>query len=259
MLGKERLKHLYDALFGRNVLNYASRVIVLSEEEATEARRIGIPERKIVVIPNGVATPSPAEWKTGGSFRRKFQISEDSFLVLFLGRVRASKGVFLLLDAFVNLLERHPDSVLAICGPDDGAADALRERARRLGLNVIMPGLVTGADKTAAFVDSNTFCMPSAMETQSVAILEAASYGLPLVACETSVPTHFVEKGAGLFVDLDPISLANGLSQVATSARLREVLGSRARAVVDEYYPIEGQTSAVRRLYDAVLREGPEG
>jgi len=99
VLGKERLKHLYDALFGRNVLNYASRVIVLSEEEATEARRIGIPERKIVVIPNGVATPSPAEWKTGGSFRRKFQISEDSFLVLFLGRVRASstswKGILI--------------------------------------------------------------------------------------------------------------------------------------------------------------------
>src|SRR5207249_909607 len=127
-----------------------------------------VPEAKIVVVPNAVPLPRGASREAKGSFRTKYQIPGESFLVLFLGRVRASKGVFLLLEAFAALLERHPNSVLAVCGPDDGAVNPLRENARRRGFGVVMPGLLTGLDKVAAFIDSDAFCMPSTVETQSV-------------------------------------------------------------------------------------------
>ncbi|MFQ5804215.1 MAG: glycosyltransferase family 4 protein, partial [Candidatus Methylomirabilales bacterium] len=255
VLGKVRLKRLYDRLFGRGILGYASRVIVLSPAEAEEARCANIPEPKVKILHNGVPIPGPETSHLRGYFRKRFHIDDNAFVVLFIGRVRASKGVFVLLDAFDAFRKRFPHAVLAICGPDGGAARRLRKLAERRGMALVLPGLITGEDKVAAFVDSDVFCLPSPMETQSVAFLEAASYGLPIVAAKTSAPKEFVESNAGLFVSLDREALAEAIAQLASSVNLRKRLGSRARTVVEEDYSIDTQVSILLELYHVVLQD----
>src|SRR5207249_3620931 len=156
--------------------------------------------------------------------------------VLFRCRVRASKGVFRLLEAFEPFAKIHPVSILAICGPDEGAATELRRRATSKGLNLVMPGMLTGARKAGALVDADIFCLPSEFETQSVALLEAAGFGLPIVAGIRNVPPEFIASGAGIFTDLSPHGLSSALAEVAGSPELRAELGRRANAVVQRSF-----------------------
>ena len=196
--------------------------------------------------------PTHRERDAKGNFRKKHHIRDDCFLVLFLGRIRKSKGVLLLLDAFSKFNRDYPESALAVCGPDDGAEAELRRTANRLDTPVVLPGLLTGRDKSEALNDSDAFCLPSTLETQSVAILEAASYGLPIIAGKTSVPSDFIAAEAGVFVDLDSDSLADALGRVARSPVLRAACGSRARALVERRYSIETQLSAILNVYSEV-------
>jgi len=249
VLGKEMLKRAYDKFVGKRLLNQASRVIVLSDAEAEEARDAGVPEAKVVIVHNGVRIPAPREERPKGNFRNRHQISDDAFLVLFLGRIRVSKGVFLLLEAFSEFSREFPNSALALCGSDDGDEARLRREASRLGSRVILPGFLTGREKAEALSDSDVFCLPSVVETQSVAVLEAASYGLPIIAGKTSVPRDFMEEKAGVFVDLTGDSLAGALRRLAESPGLRAACGSRARSLAKRRYSIERQLSAILDLY----------
>ncbi len=54
IMGKQRLKWLYDVLFGYRLLKNASKVIALTPFEAQQYIDFGVPEEKIEIIPNGI-------------------------------------------------------------------------------------------------------------------------------------------------------------------------------------------------------------
>ena len=140
-------------------------------------------------------------------------------------------------------------------GPDDGAAFLLRNLAARQRVRVVMPGLLTGAEKSAAFVDSDIFCLPSPMETQSVALLEAASYGMPIVCPQESAPSQFVSAEACLFAPPDAAAISAAFARLADSADMRRELGMRAAQVVKEHFSANRLVKDVLGLYDEVVRE----
>src|SRR2546422_8043659 len=254
--GKERLKTLYDVILGSKLARQATRVLVLSTSEANDCKSLGIDEGKVVIIPNGVPIPSEQDIRQRGRFRAIHGIELDAFLVLYLGRIRESKGVLTLIDAFEDVSRTHTEAVLVVCGADDGAESELRRRAARGKLKVIFPGLVTGQQKTEVFVDSDVFCLPSSFETQSVALLEAASFGLPIVAGTHNVPAEFLREQAGLFGSVDRASLQEAISHLAESETTRREMGRRARSTVGKYFRIDDMLDALDRLYHEVLHNG---
>src|SRR5207247_4708180 len=56
-LGKERLKHVFDRVVGRQILRSGSRIAAISETEAEACRRMGIPKQNSVRLNNGVRLP----------------------------------------------------------------------------------------------------------------------------------------------------------------------------------------------------------
>jgi len=253
-LGKVREKKTYDIVVGRRILRRAARIVALSPQEAESCRGLGVPASKVEVIPNGVALPSNPVASRKRSFRSTYGIGHDELVVLFVGRIRESKGVGLLVEAFEDFLKTFPKSVLAVCGPDDGGAGIVEAAATR-GLRIVMTGTLIGEDKFAALAESDIFCLPSAFETQSVALLEAASRSLPIVASAQSVPEEFVQNQAGLFISLGRNSLAAALVRLAGSESLRRELGVRARATAERYFSSESMLERFRDLYEAVLSE----
>ena len=254
--GKERLKTLYDLLLGSKLSRQATRVLALSSTEADDCKSLGIDEAKVVIIPNGVPIPTEQDIRQRGSFRAIHKIELDAFLVLYLGRIRKSKGVLTLMDAFEDVSKTHSKAVLVVCGADDGAERELRSRAARRNLKVVFPGLVTGRQKAEVFVDSDVFCLPSSFETQSVALLEAASFGLPIVAGTHNVPAEFLREHGGLFGSVERASLQEAISYLAESETERREMGRRARITVGKYFRIDAVLDALDRLYQEVLGNG---
>ncbi len=254
-LGRAGLKRVYDTVVGNRLLHHTTRIIALSTSEADKCRSLGIPASRIVVIPNGVPPPEEPPQRGTGRFRTKHGIGSNDLVILFLGRVRASKGLSLLLDAFEDFSKKFPRSTLAICGPDDGAGEMVKASAARRNLTVVMTGMLVGEDKHEALSDCDIFCLPSAFETQSVALLEAASYALPVVASPASVPTEFARNRAGMFVGLDREQLADAFVTLADSRPLRLELGERAKETVKQHFSSQSMLEKVSELYRNVLSE----
>ena len=128
---------------GRKIENFtyrsADKIIVISEGFKRNIMEKGVPEEKIVVIPNWVDTGSvyPVAREDNILFDR-YNLDRDKFYVCYSGNIGHSQNLRLLLDAAKKLDKDLPDMRFVLIG--EGAAKAeLEEAIRNEGIgNVIM-------------------------------------------------------------------------------------------------------------------------
>lgn len=154
----------------------AHRVIAVSADIAGYIEeRYGI---AAAVIRNGVDAPvvrppGPCLAALGLAPRR---------YVLCVGRLVPEKGIHVLLDAFARL---RTDWRLVVAGP---AQDARYARALRASSSscprILLAGAFQGADLEELYSHAGAFALPSRTEGFPIALLEAVSYGLPVVASD---------------------------------------------------------------------------
>ena len=167
------------------------------------------------------------------------------------------EGVDILLEAFIRVSDRLPETILILAGPDESGLEAtFRARARSAGVadRVLFAGMVTGCKKLDLLARADLFCLPSIAEGFSMAVLEALASGTPVML---SPGCHFpavARYGAGWIVERTvdewTRSLADALSR---RTQLRE-MGKRALSLVRSSYTWD---SVVDRLEDAYV-EGIE-
>jgi glycosyltransferase involved in cell wall biosynthesis len=182
------LKHLKKWLYwpwaDYRVLRDAAAVIFTSEEERILARQsFWLYRANEVVSPLGVEAPPDSGSAAKCLFLANFPEVEKTRMLLFLGRIHPKKGCDMLIDA----LPRHPSPepvTLIIAGPDQvGWAGQLRERLNRMDVSprVIFAGMLEGALKRGAFENADAFILPSHQENFGMSVVEALSYGLPVL------------------------------------------------------------------------------
>ncbi len=175
--------------------------------------------------------------------------------VLFLGRVAEKKGLPLLVAAFARLIADRPDLDLLIVGPDEhGHAAEVRSAVARHGLEdrVRLTGPVFGAaEKSRLFAHAEAFCLPSADENFGVSLVEAASFGVPLVVTPSvGLAPAVLHHGAGLVAPPEPDALSLALAGVLAD-RARHAAGAIAFAAD---FTWERRVADVEALYVAAAR-----
>jgi glycosyltransferase involved in cell wall biosynthesis len=230
--------------------------VAVSDEVASSiVREIRPPADRITTIPNGVDTeryPAPVD---RAAVRRELGVSDDTVLVLSIGKLMRQKGHQSLVDAMGLLDDRK--AVVAIAGEGElrgtietQIADAgLGDRVRLLGLRRDAPQLLAAAD---------AFVLPSLWEGLPMALLEAMASGLPVLATEVSGTSQVVEDGiSGLLIPAaDPARLAEGLREllaVARSPERSEAMGRAARDRVVARFGVRSQAEAHAALYRSIL------
>jgi len=140
-------------------------------------------ERTTWYIPNGV---EPKDRLPAREITERWGLTEGSY-VLFVGRLVPEKAPDLLIRAF----RRMPgDRRLVIAGGSsftDDFVDALHALAATDD-RVVMAGYVYGDALTELYSNAAAFVLPSALEGLPLTLLEAASFGAPLVASD--IPPH---------------------------------------------------------------------
>jgi len=157
IIEKQKLKRLYDWIWGDKILKDASKLIAVSKEGAEYAQQIGINDEKISVIYNGIDIQSFKNLPEYGEFKKKCDI--DGGMVLFLGRIHKSKGIEFVIKAFSNLIKKVNDVVLVIAGSDDGYKAELEKLIEKLNLSdkVKFTGFLDEDNKISAYVDADLF------------------------------------------------------------------------------------------------------
>lgn len=154
-------------------------------------------------------------------------ISSDDPLILFVGRLIETKGIYDLLEA-VARLEGTQELHFVGSGDEEG----VRERADELGLadSVAVHGEVPHLELPAYQAGADVFCLPSHHESFGMANVEAMACGLPVVTTDLEgIKTYLTNGENGLLARVgDPQDLADKLTMVVESPQLRESLGSQA-------------------------------
>lgn len=175
--------------------------------------------RRSVQIDNWTGRRSPSI-DARRRLRGEIGVGDDEFLFGAVGRVVASKGMDVLVDAFRQA--KPPKARLAIVG-DGRDLDALRARA---GNDVALPGFsATPEDWMAAF---DCFVSPSREEPFGLVLLEAMQAGLPIVATATPGAMHLASRIGGPLIPTGDVP--------ALGAALRSV---NARRPARMQYPMD--------------------
>jgi glycosyltransferase involved in cell wall biosynthesis len=195
------VKHTYDWLFGRRILDGCALFIASSEREAWDYRVVKRAGQKLVIIPNGINVAEYAKLPDKGGFRREYGITEPR-VVTYLGRVHASKGIEHLVRAFARSRFRR-ESRLVIIGPDDGYRARLVGLVNQLGLaaSVAFIDTLVGEQKLQAYVDADAVVYAGKSESFGMVPFEAAMCGVPTVTSEGSACAQILSGfGAGFVV-----------------------------------------------------------
>jgi len=237
--------------------NGADLVVVPSVALRERLRAQGV-HRPIEVVPTGT---EPARFHPGdrAAARAALGLPAEARLLLYVGRLDREKNLEFLLEAFAVVAARLPGVELLLVGRGTRGA-ALRELAARrgVGARVHFPGGVPRDAVVRYYQAADLFVFASTTETQGLAVLEAMSVGVPVVAVRASgVEEAVVDGVTGLLVPEDPETFAAAAQLVLTDRDLAAKLASGAREAVSRL-TAEAQAARLVALYRR-LRGGREG
>ncbi len=178
--------------------------------------------------------------------------------LLCLGRMAAVKGFDIALHAMVSLCRRYP-AVRVIMAGDGPERPGLEKQAADLGLleRVDFLGWVH-PDKVPALINTATIViMPSRFESFSIAALQAAHMGRPIVGTRVGGLSEFiVHRETGLLVDEeDSEGLASAIAFLLDHPDHAIRMGEEARIRVKTKFGWRQHINTYDDLYRKMIKE----
>ena len=247
-------KAIFDALFERDVLTNAARVIAVSGSERRQLDEdLGAAGGdRIATVPNPLAPLPTCCMPERGRYRERLG-SADAPLVMYFGTLSPRKQPEVLARAAAEL--HRPDVQLVFAGNDMGAERAIRRIVRTLGLDsrTRFTGLLTGPARYAALASADVLVYPSYGEVFGLVPLEALQAGTPVIVSNDSGCGEIVDDiGGGLLVPPgNPALLATAIDRILGSLpRWRAAAARAGTEAARRFHP-----DAVAEKLEAVYRE----
>jgi len=226
------------------VLKNVDALIVLGEAWRKFFEQAGVPDERIVVMPNPVTLPvAPPQ-----------RIGSGAVTFVCLGLIAESKGSFDLVEAVGRLSLPVRSRIRVILAGNGEHAELKRRIARhRVAGCVQVQGWLDPERRDALLASAEAFVLPSHAEGLPMALLEAMAWGLAPVATPVGAIPELIEHGTSgmLAAPRDIGALARALERITLDRGLRTRLGAAARKRV-EPLAIEHYARKLTQLYEAV-------
>ena len=256
-------KKLLTVVLQKRLLNRADLIQINNTDERGDLLRyLGHQHPNVVIIPNGIPMADFETLPAPGTFRQQHGIPATQPLILFMSRLNIKKGLDLLLPAFKQYADRHPNALLVLAGPDDGYQETAEAFVRDNNLTgrVKLVGMLMDDDKKAALADADVFVLPSYSEGFSMAVLEAMAAGTPcIVSDRVGFGEVIRETGAACLTDLTPESVLACLEKVMHDHTYREQIRLTGQTLVRQRYDIQVVADQLLGAYQSVLSQRPAG
>ena len=152
--------------------------------------------------------------------------------IVTVGSMKEQKNHILLIEAFSDVVRKHPELELTIYG-EGTLRKKIQNRIDELGIseNVFMPGVSSTVHKDIS--DASIFVLSSDYEGLSNALLEAMMMGIPCISTNCAGSDEYVEDGVnGLLTPVgDRNALASAIVGFVENDELRERCGREAKKV----------------------------
>jgi glycosyltransferase involved in cell wall biosynthesis len=198
----------------------STQIVTLSESSKQEiVERLRLPAANITVSPPGVEPHfSPGTTRS------------EHPLVVAVGRLVPVKQFELVIDAALELRQRHPDLEVVIAG-EGYERTVLEERVRAAGAQdwLRLPGFVSDEELVELYRSAWVVTSASAREGWGMTVTEAGACGTPAVVSRIGGHLDAVVDGESGYLFDSPRGMVDGLDRVLTDEVLRKRLADGAQ------------------------------
>jgi glycosyltransferase involved in cell wall biosynthesis len=188
----------------------------------------------------------------------------DPPVILFVGVLRASKGLLVLIDACSRIVAAGLDFRLELMGSfaSAGFETMLRSAVHeaRLDERVRYLGVQTGEAKWQTFAHADILCFPTFFESETfgLVLLEAMQFSLPIVSTRwRGIPDVVADGKNGFLVPVrDAAATANRLATLLQDPDLAREMGACGRALYEARFTVGQFHQHIERVF-ALLDPGP--
>ncbi len=233
----------------RKLVKRLSSIVSISNEISNELLGYGIPQEKIVSIPNGVDTDlfHPVSSDEKIKLRKDFCWGEDDFVTLFVGAITPRKRPEWILEAVASLLEEGMKIRVAFVGPgkSDGHLERMKSSIQNKPWSKRISFYGQRVDVHKFYQAADIYCLPSQQEGMPNSVLEAMSTGLPCIVTNVSgIPDLIQDTYNGLIIK-NINDLKENVSLLRRNNILSDDISNNAReTIINEF-----SSSRIMELY----------
>jgi glycosyltransferase involved in cell wall biosynthesis len=248
---KSLKKRLYIRGLTRPNLNRSTGVFALTPLERNQLIALGI-TAPIHIVPNGIKPVTVAPSAQGLALRRRHGLESQDRVLLFVGRITPKKRLEDIIQA-LSLLGAAAPHLFIAGSPDIDSAygEKLFRIVRECGCaaRVHWLGFLDESAKSAAYAAADVFVHASESEGMALAILEAMSAGLPVVATRGCYMTEAAASHALIQCEQGAAALAAAVAPLLADTTRSRAQGFAGQAHAHHVHNWEALARATMRIY----------
>jgi glycosyltransferase involved in cell wall biosynthesis len=253
-------KRLYLNVAGKYFINHANGIHCTDKSEAEFVARLGYKSHAFV-IPHSIHTSEHRSGDNINTWRQRFEIPLDAFVLFFLGRITNIKRPDIAVDVLHAVLASGLNAHLLIAGPDDnGMEGKLQVQAQELGCSnrVHFVGLLEKDEVISALAEVDLLLMPSQIqENFGMSALEALASGVPvLVSPGIPVGKWAQAAGAGRVAQCTSDDFAQTAIEILSQPQMLKAMGKNGRRLAQDRFDTSVIARQTLEQYQAIIATG---
>ena len=251
----DSIEKLNDLAIGKQVLNEADKIIVVSNATRNYVLSLGAEPEKIEVLHNGVdLNRFRPLTEMGDEMRKKLEIPQDSIVALTVRRLVYKNGIDTLIESAKIAIKKNPKLVFVVVGKGPDFTE-VKEKIAQLGIqrNFRLTGFVSDEDLPFYYNVADFFVLPSKSgEGLPLVALEAMACGVPVIATNVGGTSEVLNEDYGKLVPPNaPSSLAEAILEF--SQRELSALKKDLRAMIEQKYSWDKNVEKLVEIYEELI------
>jgi len=219
-----KLKHAAYSMVIKSAVRKAKKIITVSEYTKIElVKHFKVNSEKISVTYEAV---DYIEHTDGNSQDILIKYGIKKPYLLYVGNAYPHKNLELMLKVFSEVKKAKPDYSLVLVGKEDYFFSRLKAIAKEMDIatHVVFPGFVADQDLPIVYKQADLYVFPSLCEGFGLPALEAFSYGLPVVASNSSCLPEILGQAAYYFDPNSTDQIKQAIITLLDDQKLRQKL-----------------------------------
>ncbi|MCP4367659.1 MAG: glycosyltransferase family 4 protein [Deltaproteobacteria bacterium] len=237
----------------KKVISEADQVTSVSHALKAAAESIAKPKKPIKVIYNGCDLNTfKFNQEVRTEYRARLKILMNEKVIIFVGGIQKTKGIFELIHAFMKVILQYPDLNLILIGEGEEFATIKNTiSSNNLDKKIRLVGRQPHIEIVKWLNAADIFVLPTYNEGLPNVILEAMACGLPVIAARVGGIPEVVTENTGILISPKSSEiLAKGINDMLTRKWDRNVIRKHI-----EKFTWERNANKIVQIYENVLND----
>lgn len=223
------------------ILNSADRILVLGEYWKKQMVKIAS-ANKIEILYNGSKCPP------------RNLYNNDGKCILYMGVLKATKGVYDLIEAIKIIDNQLPSDVkVYLCGMDENGKAKKYVMEHGLNNRIVMPGWIDKGTRLELFKNTQMCVLPSYFEALSMTVIESMCYGIPIITTNISTMPELLGNRITLIQPGNVQQLANEILRLNQNANLRVEMSNIEYQRAKKYFSVDTIMKRTINIYNDLI------